>query len=58
MEGCLPGESVGGKVVGFSYGLVKCYPVAGDVSHSYRGLVGCFSEKVEKELGVLVIHPE
>jgi hypothetical protein len=36
-------------------GLDKRYSVAGDVSHSYRGLVGCFSEKAEKELGILAI---
>ena len=39
-------------------GLGKRYSVAGDVSHSYRCVVGCFSAKVEKELGVLVIPPE
>ena len=46
------------KGCGSSYGVVERYPVAGDVSHSDRGLVGCFSEKVEKELGVLVIPAE
>ena len=44
--------------MGSSDGLVKRYPMAGDGRHSYRGVVGCFSEKVEKELGVLVISPE
>ena len=47
-----------GKVEGSSDGLVGRYPVAGDVSHSYRGLVGCFSEKVQKELGILAIPRE
>lgn len=47
-----------GKVIGSIDGLVKRYSVAGDVSDSYRGVVGCFSEKVEEELGILVIPRE
>lgn len=43
---------------GASDGLDKRYSVAGDVGNGYRGLVGCFSEKVQKELGVLVIPRE
>ena len=39
-------------------GLVKRYSMASDVSHSYRGLVGCFSEEIQKELGILVIPRE
>ena len=41
--------------VGSANGLVECYSMAGDVSRSYRCLVGCLSEKVQKELGILVI---
>ena len=52
----MPGRA--GKVVGSSDGLVGRYSVASDVSHSYRGLVGCFSEKVQKELGILAIPRE
>jgi len=29
--------------------------MAGDVGNSYRGMVSCFTKKVEKELGILVI---
>jgi len=33
----------------------KRYSMAGDVGNSYRGMVSCFTKKVEKELGILVI---
>ena len=36
-------------------GLVERYSVAGDVGYRRCGVVGCFAEKVEKELGILVI---
>ena len=36
-------------------GLVERYSVAGDVSDSYRGLVGRLAEKDEKELGILAV---
>jgi hypothetical protein len=39
-------------------GLAEYYSMAGDARYDYRGVDGCISEKIQKELGILALSFE